>query len=149
MGQWKKQFDQVAAKAIQQYAAHYQTHPDQTGICMLLDKKDKVAFFTMIGQNVKERVKFLHIVQGLKAKVDFTGKSVLFPLFIGKAMVRMSDGFGIPRDKISLIARLDDGEVYLFLMSGPEIVKILSEEEVMTDEQMVEDQLTITEEMQP
>jgi hypothetical protein len=147
MGYWRKQFEKVAAKAIANYAGIYGTDAADTGIGMCLDAKGKASFCTLIKNVFKEKVKFLHIYHGPGAILDITGMAYVIPAFITKALQQLAQENIISAQTINVNVKWEKGEgqepdqVYLFLMDGKRMIKLLREEDVLSDDQVAATQL--------
>lgn len=146
MGYWKNQFDKVARKAITTYADLYKTPAEQTGIMILMERVGEaltggISFWTTINRKAKERVRFLHLYHGPKAKLDVTGMTIIIPKLIAKQLVRLIQQYELDPAVASLQVCLDRDDIYLFLMNGTRMVKLLGEEETFNDEQITIDQM--------
>ena len=134
--------------AIHRYADKYGEQPENVRIKMSLDEKGRAIFWTVTGRQVREQVKFLHLYHGEKAKIDVTGRVPLIRMFIRKALTRLAGEHHISPDLVNVMVVLDGKETFLFLMNGLQKVKMLDEEEIMSDEQISVDAIEPNPEMQ-
>lgn len=148
MGFWKSEFDKKVRPAIERYAALYGEDPQHVRIKMSLDEKGKAAFWTVIKRQVRERVKFLHIYYNLSTKLDVTGRTMLIRRFIRKALSGLAEEYKIRLDMVNVLVVLDGTEIFLFLMDGLDKVKLLEEEELLSDERIAADTLELEQDPQ-
>lgn len=144
-GHWRSEFNKVARNGITNYAKVYNKDPDDIGILMLLDRGNNAEFHITVGKgsqpDIREKVKFLHILHKPTTKVDVTGKAFLIPKFIGKALERIGKKFEIDPVVFNVRVQMKDGEIYLFVMDGTRMIKLLGDEEAFEDDQVTMDLL--------
>jgi len=142
-GLWRSEFNTVARNGITNYAKLYGMDTGAIGILMLLDRNKNAQFHITVGKGndpkIREQVKFLHILHKPTTKVDVTGKAYFIPKFIGKALERLAQNFGIDQAVFNVRVQMQDKEIYLFVMDGTRMVKLLGDEEAFDDDQVTMD----------
>ncbi len=142
MGYWKKEFDKIAKKAIRTYSVQYGSAEEKTAIRIVFDTAGELAFFTQIGMNLKEQVRFLHVLHGPKAKLDLTGKSLLIPRIVRKVLERTAQAHGVDKQQMALVIRKQADDIYVFMASPDnKNIKLLTADELFDDEQIMADQI--------
>ena len=141
-GIWRSEFNKVVEKAIQTYAEKYHqlTTDVSIGIVFAADAKT-ITYHTLVGNKLKETVRLVEILHGPGSKLDFTGKSLIIPGFLSKALTRLSAQYGIARERVKVLFKWDEGQIYSFLMNGPALDRILGDEDFLTDDQVAIDQM--------
>lgn len=138
-GQWKAEFNKVARNGITNYAKAHNRHTDDIGIMMVLDRRQDAQFLITVGPGknpMMQPVKFLNILHKPDTKFDVTGKSYLIPKFIGKELKRLAEKFQIDPVIFNVQVKMKENEIYLFVMNGTGLVKLLDDDEVFDDDQV-------------
>ena len=140
-GYWRGEFNKIAERAINNYAALYKEKPNDVQIMMLVDDKGHAEFHTCVNRKEKERVKFIHIYHRPGTKFSIDGMTFIVPKMIALSLLRLFAQYNIDPVIGNVLVQLQEGEVYMFLMAGTTMTKLLTDDEVLSDEQVMADQM--------